>query len=252
MMETLKKGSVGFASRRLSASEAKQYERLLKEQKRLTEKASKTMKAYESKTEKIRFLLEQARKGDVSRVESYVKKLQTELDGALSRAELAASETSDLQREMADRRLQERSDQRMQNDERRVFLASELESRGVSFFGHDSRDDQGLESGDRLVPEETAMADFTGQMDDQEEVLASGTVIYPQINGQNLLACDSGQIVARIKELSHEIELNQQWPETTDSESLRLAKQIMDLNSILRQSDKTNEISRDRISIISQ
>jgi len=239
LVKTLRQGPVGFAVRRLSAQEIRKYEKLLKEQRRLAEKASKTLKAYDQKMKKIQSLLGQARKGDVSRVESYIKKLQAELDSALSKAGLAADETADLQREMADWQHKTRMGPRTTNDERWHLLVSELESRGFSVPGQIPVDVTLSKEGGEVMSASAHERESADQsVTDDTGLFLNSAVIYPQDIGPSCLVCDPEQLSARINELSHEIELNQQWPGTTDAESLRLAKQIRNLTQILKTADK--------------
>jgi hypothetical protein len=245
LVKTLRQGTVDFSVRRLSVQETRRYEKLLKEQRRLAEKLSKTFKAFDHKMKKIQSLLGQARSGEIIRTESYIKKLQVELDSALSKAELASAEASDLQREMIDRRQQAKNSPLSGKDERWNLLGAELQSRGLPVSSQLRSDEEALETIEAYSPDELAKTDT------DEEVYLSSAILYPQTDGSDQLACDPVHLSSRIKELAHEIELNQQSPWSTDTESLRLAKEISYLNKVLRKTDKLSETQRDRLAFIS-
>jgi len=246
LVKTLRQGTVDFSVRRLSVQETRKYEKLLKEQRRLAEKHSKMAKTFDHKMKKILSLLGQARGGDISRTESYIKKLQVELDSALSKAELAVAEASDLQREMIDRRQQAKKNPLSGDDERWNLLGVELQSRGLP-VAIQSRCDE-VPSGPIDVDSPDAMVDT----DTDEETFLRSAILYPQTEESDQMACDSDQLASRIKEMAHEIELNQQSPWATDVESLRLAKEISYLNHALRKTDKSASIERDRLALMSK
>lgn len=238
-LDSLKKGAVKFANRRLEDREIKKMESLVEEQKHIAQKLAKVFEDYDQKLQKIAGLFEQCRQGELERLMPYIQKLQQELHGALTRADLAISESSDLRREMAD--WQRRSDEGLEESIRYRCLMSELALRGdapqafrVSPVHHEI--EKGVQIEDDEFQEPSAKV--------VEE--RHGAVYYTDSAGQ-YLENNADHLVLNIKELSRELARYQQSPEAEPTESLRLAQQIRDLHALLRKTDRKTGAKRDRI-----
>lgn len=236
-VDSLKQGAFKFSQRRLEEKEIQKFERLAEEQRRLAEKLSKTFEDYEIRLNKIAALFEECRQGELERLTPRIQALQQELRTALTKADLAVSEHSDLRREMAD--WNRRKDAGLADEPERLrCLMSELELRGRSQEANiEKRNDH------QEQPDNSSIAIQVTEVEPEEP---KGAVYYTDSAAQ-YLEHDVDHLVLNIRELSRELARYQQSPDVEPTESLRLARQIKDLHALLRKADRVSGAKRDRL-----
>lgn len=246
MLDSFKRGILKLSSRKLSKPDAKLCDRLMNEQRALNERAVRMLEVYERKTEKIAALLEECRQGDIERLAPHIRQLQMDLKNALMRAELAGTETSDLERELADWQYRWKNGSE-EPSSRYKSLLIELKSRGSSSVIARSSGDAAIST---LPSSEEKLVYFDLQTldkePDEEEVV--GAVMYSSQEATGL-ETDPEQLVLHIKDLSRELARYKQDPTSEPTESLRMARQIRQLHAILRNIDRKSGDYRDRIGL---
>jgi hypothetical protein len=242
-VDSLKKGAVNFANRRLEKREIQNFERMVEEQKRLAQKLSKTFEDYEIRLNKIAGLFEECRQGEIERLAPYIQSLQQEFKTALTKADLAISEHSDLKREMAD--WNRRKEAGLADEPERLrCLMSELELRGRLESRNVTRDTRNVEK--EIEPDSNESRVTCHEPLEPEPEEPKGAVYYTDSAAQ-YLEHDAEHLILNIRELSRELARYQQSPEVEPSESLRLARQIKDLHALLRKADRQSGAKRDRL-----
>ncbi len=244
MLDSFKRGILKLSARKLSKPDAKLCDRLMNEQRALNERAAKMLDVYERKIEKIAALLEECRQGDIERLAPHIRQLQMDLKNALMRAELAGTETSDLERELADWQYRWRNGSE-EPSPRYKSLLLELRSRGKEISDNQYQSDV-IDQG--LSEEKPIYFDLKTLDEEPDEEEAVGAVIYSN-QGATGLETDPEQLVLHIKDLSRELARYKQDPTSEPTESLRMARQIRQLHAILRKIDRKSGDYRDRIGL---
>ncbi|MDD5726391.1 MAG: hypothetical protein PHC53_03200 [Patescibacteria group bacterium] len=245
ILDSFKQGVLKLSSRKLNKPDAKLCDRLMNEQRALNERAARMLDVYERKMEKIAALLEECRQGNIERLAPHIRQLQMDLKNALMRAELAGTETSDLERELADWQYRWRNGSE-EPSPRYKSLLLELRSRGSLSSSGELDETRGpIPDASEEKPVYFDLQTLDKEPDEEEMV---GTVIYSN-QGATGLETDPEQLVLQIKNLSRELARYKQDPISEPAESLRMARQIRQLHAILRQIDRKSGDYRDRIGL---
>ncbi|MFA6161588.1 MAG: hypothetical protein WC766_05480 [Patescibacteria group bacterium] len=255
LLGTFKEGAVKFATRKLPAREAEKCERLLDEQRRLADNLARAFALFDAKLHKISGYIERSMEGEMERLEPYIKDLQKELAEAIVRADLAVSDIAELERELADwqRNPNKTSDSK---NSRLDSLRAELNSRrpsnplSVPHFDHIAEHLSPVKQGKGVggLSVETPSEGVSGNEVDElvGDDVKHGRIAYVEVRSADMEP-NAEHLAQHIKELSRELGRYQQAPNADPHESLRMANEIKNLHTVLRQADKKIGNHRDRI-----
>lgn len=234
-MKSLHKGTFKFSARNVSIQDVKRLEKVMAEQHRLADRLEVVMDKYEKRLEKLSRVVDQARAGDFSRLETCIRDMQKDLRGSLSRAEMALLDTKDLERELADwKSLKADSEE----SDRILLVASELEARGVKTVIKNISPKQDVAV--VAAPENIiSTAAISTQPEKHCAIKRTAT--------KNHLKAEPEQLIRHIKDLTKELNAYQEHPESDPAESLRMAKELKNYHGRLRSLDRMKHENRDRM-----